>query len=83
MGVWETLENTTAATILPPEVRGVGFGVLATVNGIGDFVSSSLVGCLWFVSPAAAMGLVIVTSLAGAAVIAHTGSRRKSTSGAA
>jgi MFS family permease len=79
MGVWETLENTTAATILPPEVRGVGFGVLATVNGIGDFVSSSLVGCLWFVSPAAAMGLVIVTSLAGAAMIAHTGSRRKST----
>ena len=60
MGVWETLESTTAATVLPPQVRGIGFGVLATVNGIGDFISSSLVGGLWVVSPAAAMGLVIV-----------------------
>ena len=36
MGFWETVESTTAATLLPASVRGVGFGVLATVNGIGD-----------------------------------------------
>jgi MFS family permease len=73
MGVWETLENSTAATILPQEQRGVGFGVLATVNGIGDLISSLLVGVLWAISPHAAMVLVITTSLAGAAIIAWTG----------
>lgn len=73
MGVWETLETTTAATLLPGSVRGVGFGVLATVNGIGDFVSSAAVGTLWVMSPTWAMGFVIVTSLVGAIVIGRTG----------
>jgi hypothetical protein len=70
MGVWETVESTTAATLLPAEVRGTGFGLLATVNGIGDLVSSITVGVLWTISPTAAMGFVIGTSLIGAAVIA-------------
>jgi MFS family permease len=70
MGVWETVESTTAATLLPPATRGVGFGALAAVNGIGDLVSSIAVGVLWAVSPAAAMAFVIAASLGGAAVIA-------------
>jgi MFS family permease len=70
MGVWETVESTTAATLLPADTRGIGFGVLATVNGIGDVVSSVVVGLLWTVHPAAAMVFVIATSLAGAVVIA-------------
>jgi len=69
MGVWETLESSTAATILPRSVRGVGFGVLATVNGLGDFFSSAAVGLLWTVSPIWAMLFVIVVSLTGSAVI--------------
>jgi MFS family permease len=72
MGVWETLENTTAATLLPAQIRGVGFGVLATVNGVGDFISSAAVGALWMISPVWAMSFVIITSLGGAAVIAST-----------
>jgi MFS family permease len=72
MGVWETLESTTAATMLPPSVRGTGFGVLATVNGIGDFISSAAVGTLWVVSPKLSMAFVIAASLIGAAVIAAT-----------
>ncbi|HEX7515727.1 MAG TPA: MFS transporter [Chthoniobacterales bacterium] len=72
MGVWETLENTTAATLLPAQIRGVGFGVLATVNGVGDFISSAAVGALWVISPVWAMSFVIVTSLGGAAIIAST-----------
>jgi predicted MFS family arabinose efflux permease len=76
MGVWETLENSTAATMLPAETRGTGFGLLATVNGVGDFISSALVGYLWaMVSPAAAMVFVIVMSLVGAAIIAWAGGR--------
>ena len=79
MGVWETLESSTSATLLPDELRGTGFGLLSTVNGIGDFLSSLLVGTLWAVSPPVSMGLVIITSLAGAAVIARTGARRVAT----
>jgi MFS family permease len=74
-GVWETLENSTAAAVLPAASRGIGFGVLATVNGIGDFVSSFFVGLFWEVSPPLSMGLVIVTSIAGAAIILWTGER--------
>jgi MFS family permease len=72
MGVWETLESSTAATMLPAKVRGIGFGVLATVNGMGDLLSSTLVGLLWAVRPVAAMALVIAASLVGAAIIAIT-----------
>jgi MFS family permease len=73
MGVWETLENSTAASVLPPSMRGVGFGVLATVNGIGDFASSLLVGALWAVSPTSSMTLVIAASLIGAILIVRAG----------
>jgi MFS family permease len=76
MGVWETLESATAATMLPGEVRGSGFGLLATVNGLGDLLSSIVVGVLWAkVSPVAAMAFVIATSLIGAAIIAWSGSK--------
>jgi predicted MFS family arabinose efflux permease len=72
MGVWETVENSSAAVLLPQDVRGIGFGVLATVNGAADFVSSVTVGVLWVLSPAAAMLYVIVTALVGAAIVAGT-----------
>jgi MFS family permease len=77
MGVWETLESATSAEMLPEATRGVGFGVLATVNGVGDFVSSASVGALWMIHPIAAMSFVIVTSLVGAGIIAYTGEKQK------
>jgi len=70
MGIYETVESTTAATYLPAKVRGIGFGMLATVNGLGDLISSAVVGLLWSVSPTWAMLWVIACSLCGAAVIA-------------
>ena len=72
MGVWETVESATSAAMLPAGKRGLGFGVLATVNGLGDLLSSALVGSLWVFSPAFAMGFVIVSSVGGAAIIATT-----------
>jgi MFS family permease len=72
IGAWETVESSTSATMLPAAVRGIGFGTLATVNGIGDFVSSAAVGSLWVYSHSLAMGMVIATSLIGAAIIATT-----------
>jgi MFS family permease len=73
MGVWETVESVTAATVLPRELRGTGFGLLECVAGVGDVASSVVVGALWLVSPTAAMAWVIVTSLVGAAAVFLTG----------
>jgi len=72
MGVWETVESSSAATYLPEQVRGTGFGVLATVNGIGDVASSAVVGALWAAEPRIAMGYVIAATLLGAWVITST-----------
>ncbi|HLK92455.1 MAG TPA: MFS transporter [Polyangia bacterium] len=69
MGVWETVEGATAAGFLPAERRGVGFGALATVNGVGDLVSSIVVGALWTHSPLAAMSTVVATSVVGALIV--------------
>jgi MFS family permease len=73
IGVFETVESASAAQLLPNAVRGTGFGVLATVNGIGDLLSSAVVGVLWTVAPHVAMSFVIAVSLAGAAIIAASG----------
>jgi MFS family permease len=67
VAVQDALERAIAADLLPGELRGTGYGTLATVNGIGDFVSSTLVGILWTaVSPAAGFGFSAVLMLAGA-----------------
>src|SRR5439155_24516195 len=43
----ETLEDSFCAELVAEEHHGMAFGVLATVNGIGDFLSSVVVGLLW------------------------------------
>jgi hypothetical protein len=58
-----------AAEYLPAEIRGVGFGLLATVDGVGDLVSSVVVGALWLFSPDVARLYVIATAMLGAVVI--------------
>jgi len=47
IAVEDALERAMAAELLPPAIQATGFGVLATVNGLGDFVSSVAVGILW------------------------------------
>jgi MFS family permease len=43
----ETLEDSFCAELVTPAQHGVAFGTLATVNGIGDFASSIILGLLW------------------------------------
>ncbi len=58
IAITDSMEKTVAADMLPENLRGTGYGTLATINGIGDFASSSLVGLLWTtISPAAGLGL--------------------------
>jgi MFS family permease len=43
----ETLEDSLCAELVEENHHGMAFGALATVNGIGDFISSIVVGSLW------------------------------------
>ena len=66
----QSLEKSLAADILPAAIRGSGFGVLATVNGVGDLISSIAVGALWSgVSPAAGFAYAGIFMLLGAFLI--------------
>ncbi len=71
VGTEEAVEKATGADYLDPHQRTLGFGVLATVNGVGDFVSSALVGAVWAASGAGpAFGLAAALGLAGTALLA-------------
>jgi len=46
------LERAYAADLLPSHIRGTGYGVLNTIDGVGDFISSFVAGTIWvLVSP--------------------------------
>jgi MFS family permease len=47
VAIEETLEDSFCAELVGEEHHGMAFGTLATVNGIGDFISSLVVGLLW------------------------------------
>ena len=49
VAIEETLEDSFCAELVGEEHHGMAFGTLATVNGIGDFASSLIVGALWTV----------------------------------
>ena len=47
VAIEETLEDSFCAELVESAQHGMAFGVLATVNGAGDFMSSVIVGLLW------------------------------------
>lgn len=62
----ETLEKAAAAEFLPRELRSLGFGILASVNAVGDMVSSLYVGGFLEVNrPRFAFGIAAVAGAAG------------------
>lgn len=63
VGIVDPLEGAFAARLLTDSDRGTGYGVLQTVNGIGDFMSSTMVGVLWTVLTPA-IGFASVASIA-------------------
>mgnify|MGYP001354135997 CR=1 FL=1 len=66
----DALEGALAADLLSEEARGAGYGVLAAVNGLGDFLSSLIVGLLWSaVSPVAGFAYATVLFIFGAIVV--------------
>jgi MFS family permease len=76
IAITDALERTIAADLLPENLRGTGYGTLATVNGIGDFASSSIVGFLWTtISPLAGFGYGAVLCTLGAVLLVATRGR--------
>lgn len=59
IGAVETAQGAAVATLAPTELRGSAFGLLATIQSIGDLVASATVGLVWtLVAPSTAFGLV-------------------------
>jgi predicted MFS family arabinose efflux permease len=79
MGMVETLEDSFCAELIDEQNHGVAFGMLATVNGLGDFASSIIVGCLWtaFGAPCA-FAYSAVLFLAGALLVLRSAPPSKS-----
>jgi MFS family permease len=66
----QALERAIAADLVEESVRSTGFGALAAVNGVGDFVSSLVVGALWTAfSPSVAFGYSLLMSACGTVAI--------------
>lgn len=65
----ETGEGAHAAELLDPAIRGRGFGLLGLVEGVGDLVSSVVVGVLFTVTRPV-WGFVYATVLSAAGVAA-------------
>lgn len=57
IGCAETAEHAAVAAFAPAEIRGSAFGVLATVQAVGNVAASIVAGLLYTVaSPAVAFG---------------------------
>jgi MFS family permease len=74
IGVEETLEDSLCAELVDEEHHGMAFGVLATVNGIGDLISSIAVGLLWTeFGTRVAFGYSAVLFILGSLLVLRTG----------
>jgi MFS family permease len=70
VGIGETIEDAFCAELIAPAHHGLAFGVLSTVNGIGDFLSSIVVGLLWTAcGTTVAFGYSAILFFAGAALM--------------
>ena len=71
IAIQDSLEGAMTADLVPEiSKRGVAYGVTGSVNGIGDFISSAIVGIVWTAfSPVAAFVYAAVMMAAGAVTI--------------
>jgi len=71
IAIQDSLEGAMTADLVPETgKRGVAYGVTGAVNGVGDLISSAIVGIVWTAySPVAAFVCAAVTMATGAVVI--------------
>lgn len=70
IGCAETAEHAAVAAAAPAEIRGSAFGLLATVQAVGNVAASVVAGLLYtFASPTVAFGYLAVWMLAALGVL--------------
>jgi MFS family permease len=69
---WEdTMERVAVRGYVDDSIAGTAFGLLGTINGIGDFASSIIVGVLWTtVGPKWGFAYAVIMGLAGTILMA-------------
>jgi sugar phosphate permease len=74
MALQDTLEGALTADLVPKPSRGTAFGVMGTVNGVGDLVASVVLGTLWTaLSPAFAFAWSFVLMVVGGVAMYRMG----------
>jgi len=69
----DALEAALAGEMVGGEGRGLGYGALAAVNGVGDLVSSVMIGFVWtFVGYSTGFGIAAVIAAAGTILLVWT-----------
>ncbi|MBA2555505.1 MAG: MFS transporter, partial [Geodermatophilaceae bacterium] len=77
IGCVETAEHSAVAALAPTDLRGSAFGMLATVQSLGNLAASVVAGALWtLVSPAVAFAYVAGWMLLALCVLVATNRRR-------
>jgi len=69
IGIVDSMERALAADLLSLSQRGIGYGVLATGNSVGDLLSSIVVGFLWS-HVSLASGFIYAAALTAAGAVA-------------
>jgi len=72
LGVQDTLEDAATGALAPASERGLAFGLLGATNGMGDLLSSAIVGALWTAYPALGFGYSAALMALGALVTHRT-----------
>ena len=81
IAVQDALEASLTAGFVRTEIRSIGYGVLGSVNGVGDLVSSLTVGFLWTaISPVAGFGFAAGMMLLGTFAMARLRTARENES---
>jgi MFS family permease len=80
-GIQDTLEGAATADLVPESERGLGFGLLGAVNGVGDLTSSVVVGLLWTAHPALGFGYAALCMTTGAIVTFSSSKREQPSTG--
>lgn len=69
----ESSQPALASTLIPEDKRGTGFGLMSGVDGVGDFVSSVLMGTLWTaIAPEVSFAVAGITAILAAVILGVT-----------
>lgn len=81
IGCVETAQHSAVAALAPPRLRGSAFGLLATVQALGNLAASGIAGILWTaVSPTAAFAYLTAWMVIALAWLLITATQRGHTS---